>query len=303
VTFETNAVISTIKKAFVGLDNRILQTAEAALNSSSLNLDIISAVQRADAGSCAIFSLYNPRDCRLITACVGDCRAVLGRYDSSSATYTCEPLSVDQTGKNPKELARMRAEHPDEPDCVNEENGRVLGLAPSRAFGDSQWKWDAAKQGKAMKQFFGSNPLKNSKTPPYVTAEPEVTETFVGNGDFLILASDGLWDHFSSEDAVTCVEQWIKAVGGNNIAAQKVGGPGANKTTAFVLEEGKATYKWQATPEHFVIEDTNAATHLARNALGGSRRELFHTIMNIEPPFSRSARDDITVTVVFFGDD
>jgi pyruvate dehydrogenase phosphatase len=230
-----------------------------------------------------------------MTACTGDSRAVLGRYNSSSATYTCEPLSVDQTGRNPKELARVRAEHPGEPDCISEKTGRVLGLEPTRVFGDSLWKWDAAKQGKANQQFFGYKPLARSKTPPYVTAEPEVTETFVSNGDFLILASDGLWDHFSSEDAVTCVEQWMKA-------ARKVGDPVANKTTVFVREEGKNTVEWAATPEHFVFEDTNAATHLARNALGGSRRDLFYTVMNTEPPLSRYARDDITVTVVFFGD-
>lgn len=286
----------------MGFDNRIFQIAEAALNSSSLNSDIISALEPAYDGSTAILSLYNPRDRRLITACVGDSRAVLGRYNSSSATYTCEPLSVDQTGKNPKELARVRAEHPEEPDCINEENGRVLGLAVTRAFGDSEWKWDAAKQRKAKELFFGDRPLTRSKTPPYVTAEPEITETFVGNGDFLILGSDGLWDHFSSEDAVACVEQWMKAVRENNIAAKKVGDPAASKTTVHVREEGKYACEWKATPEHFVFEDTNAATHLARNALGGSRRDLFYTVMNIEPPRSRMARDDITVTIVFFSD-
>ena len=233
---------------------------------------------------------------------MGDCRAVLGRYNSSSATYTYEPLSVDQTGRNPKELARVRAEHLEEPDCINEKNGRVLGLAVTRAFGDSLWKWDSAKQGKAKEQFFGEKPLTRSKTPPYVTAEPEVTETFVGNGDFLILASDGLWDHFSSEDAVTCVEQWMKAVRENNIAAQKLGDPVAKKSTLYVREEGKDAWQWKATPEHFVFEDANAATHLARNAFGGSRRDLFYTVMNTEPPLSRMARDDITVTIVFFGD-
>ena len=27
--------------------------------------------------------------------------------------------------------------------------------------------------------------------------------------DFLVMASDGLWDNMSSADAVTCVEQWL----------------------------------------------------------------------------------------------
>jgi len=123
---------------------------------------------------------------------------VPGRYDSATSTYTCEPLSIDQPGRNPKELARVRAAHPEETDCIKEDTGRVLG-----AFGDSRWKWDAATRRKAKERFFGDRPLQDSKTPPYLTAEREVPNPRVREVDFLILASDGFWDHFSSEDAVT----------------------------------------------------------------------------------------------------
>jgi pyruvate dehydrogenase phosphatase len=43
--------------------------------------------------------------------------------------------------------------------------------------------------------------------------------------------------------------------------------------------------------------------HLIKNAFGGSRRSLFESVMTIQPPLSRNVRDDVTVTVIFFGVD
>jgi pyruvate dehydrogenase phosphatase len=134
----TNAIVASIKQAFLSIDKKIFKAAEAALESTTPSPSVIAAIAPAYAGSCALLSLYNPRTSLLLTACVGDSRAVLGRYDSATSTYTCEPLSIDQTGRNPKELARVRAAHPDEPDCIKEDTGRVLGLAVTRAFGDSR---------------------------------------------------------------------------------------------------------------------------------------------------------------------
>jgi pyruvate dehydrogenase phosphatase len=62
-------------------------------------------------------------------------------------------LSVDQTGGNPDEAARIRAEHPDEEKAVSK--GRVLGtLEPSRSFGDGIYKWKVETQLKLQKSFF-----------------------------------------------------------------------------------------------------------------------------------------------------
>jgi pyruvate dehydrogenase phosphatase len=58
---------------------------------------------------------------------------------------------------------------------------------------------------------------------------------------------------------------------------------------------------WQVTPEDFVYEEMNVATHLAQNALGGKRRKLFCGAVGTEGPTSRNARDDTTVQVIFFG--
>jgi pyruvate dehydrogenase phosphatase len=65
---------------------------------------------------------------------------VLGRADESGE-YIAVPLSVDQTGFNPLEVARVNSEHPSEEGIINEKTGRIHGLAVTRAFGDARWKW------------------------------------------------------------------------------------------------------------------------------------------------------------------
>ncbi|CAN0383608.1 unnamed protein product, partial [Ascophyllum nodosum] len=44
-------------------------------------------------------------------------------------------------------------------------------------------------------------------TPPYITAEPEIFVHKVDHNldDFVVLASDGLWDHVTNEEAVEIV--------------------------------------------------------------------------------------------------
>lgn len=53
----------------------------------------------------------------------------------------------------------------------------------------------------------------------------------------------------------------------------------------------------------FTVEDENIATHLVRNALGGADSGHVSMLVSIPSPISRSYRDDLTVTVVLFGDD
>jgi pyruvate dehydrogenase phosphatase len=105
-----------------------------------------------------------------------------------------------------------------------------------------------------------------------------------------------LQDHISSEDAVECVAQWLKT-------------PAKERTLKGLPKEGgkhplweDKFFSWMAKPEYFVVENDNAATHLAKNAFGGSRRDLFCALMSSYPPFSRNVRDDITIQVIFFAD-
>jgi pyruvate dehydrogenase phosphatase len=49
------------------------------------------------------------------------------------------------------------------------------------------------------------------KTPPYVSAEPVVTSTTIepSKGDFMVIATDGLWEMLTNEEVVDLVGQWI----------------------------------------------------------------------------------------------
>lgn len=239
-----------------------------------------------------------------------------------------QPLSKDQTGFNEDEVKRLAEAHPDEPDIIDPKTGRLLGIAVTRAFGDHRWKWENDFIKQVQLKFWGTAPRPDSKTPPYMTAEPEITETQVvragpkpKNGkaaggaasdgiksDFMIMASDGLWDHISSEHAVECVQRWLEArARGNGSVAKDPQLTSPLFTPSFQLDPGVAydiekgaDIRWQATPEYFAIEDDNAAVCLARNAMGGTRRGLFMGLLSIPGPMCRSAVDDTTVMVVFF---
>lgn len=264
-------------------------------------------LQPALSGSCALLSFYDSRSNLLRVACTGDSRAVLGRR-ARNGKWTATALSDDQTGSSPSEAARIRKEHPGEDNVVR--NGRVLGgLEPTRAFGDAVYKWSRDVAWKLRENFFGRSPSPLLKTPPYVTAEPVVTTTKVNpeNGDFLVLATDGLWEMLTNEEVVGLVGKWIenqasassnspfdsawnKIFGSSQtplpVEQSKTAGPDGNKTPIRVQQ-------WGIDPDakdRFVVKDKNVATHLVRNALGGTNDEQVCALLTLPSPFSRRYR-------------
>lgn len=291
-------VTKAIKTAFKSLDDTIMNSAvQASQNAVEPGSAAgMAALAPAIAGSCALMSIYDSATSSLRTAVTGDSRAVLGEWSAEEKTYAAHALSKDQTGFNQDEVERLDKLHPGEmKDMIDPKSGRMFGIAITRAFGDHRWKYplDVIKQ--MQGSFFAYAPRPNYKTSPYMTAEPEVTTRNVATDDFLILASDGLWDVISNEDAVACVSRWL--------VAKRAGKPESvtEKKSNLKMSEDGAEYK--ATPEFFAIEDLdNAAVCLVKNALGGNRRGLFTGIMTAYSPISRYVRDDITVQVVFFKD-
>lgn len=281
------------------------------------NAAAVSALTPAFSGSCALLAAFDPEQNKLRVACVGDSRAVLGRWNPLEEKYVAQPLSVDQTGFNEAEVARIKEAHPGEEDILDPKTGRLMGLAITRAFGDHRWKWDNNFITQLQSKFWGTAPRPQSRTPPYLTAEPEITETDIvraepkdktSKSDFMIMASDGLWDHISSEHAVECVERWLEAKErGNGKVTQdpKIRPPVFSNSfdvddgVTYDAESGQAV-SWKAEPQYFAIEDDNAAVCLARNAMGGTRRGLFLGLLSIPGPYCREAVDDTTVMVVFF---
>ena len=290
------SIDEAIKAAFVGLDRDIMELGAEAAAGSTLLADAISQMVPAYSGSCALLSYYHSKSRQLKVACVGDSRAILGRRNASGG-WDAIPLSIDQTGKNPLEVARLKEEHPGEPDMVKD--GRILGMAVSRAFGDSRWKWSRQTQDSAYERFYGPNILEHLRTPPYLTAEPVISTTEIrpDQEDFLIMASDGLWDCLTNEQAVDLVGRWLKKhdpseeINPPNLAAAPT--PLPNHGTN-IHKSSDRTIAYSETPsaneKHFVVKDENAATHLARNALGGGDEDRLCGMLTPQPPYSRNIR-------------
>lgn len=297
-----------IKNGFLKLDHDIVNKNIEKLLNDNNKAKAAELLMPALSGSCALLSFYDTNSKILKVAVTGDSRALLGSFRENQ--WTVRQLSIDQTGSNPTEVARIISEHPDEPNVIR--NGRVLGtLEPSRAFGDCRYKLPALIQERIYKQFFGRRLPSNLNSPPYVTAEPVITTTKISpeNNDFLVMASDGLYEMLSNEEIVGLVVKWMENekmvkpakslwnyFGSSDKGLPPVADITNDKSSKQPFRKGKASFV-----NGFLLEDRNVSTHLIRNALsnGGSREQTL-MLISIPNPVSRRYRDDLTVTVVFF---
>ncbi|CAN6674809.1 [Pyruvate dehydrogenase [acetyl-transferring]]-phosphatase 1, mitochondrial [Trichomonascus vanleenenianus] len=311
-----------IQQGFLSLDDEIVnKSIDKLLRGNSTKAGATELIAPALSGSCALLAFYdsNSRDMRVAVA--GDSRAVLGSRDENG-NWTARALSTDQTGSNEDEAARVRAEHPGE-EATAIRHGRVLGsLEPTRSFGDARYKWTRDIQNRVSQAFFGRRTPQELKTPPYVTAKPVVTTTKVSpeKGDFMVIGSDGLFELLSNEEVVNLVAQWMRVRQPDMFSAttSPQGSPsvwsklfGSRKDPNAIHVEDVSNNKDSmkqpirrragAVP-HFTVEDENCATHLIRNALGGADQEQVSMLVSIPSPLARNYRDDLTVTVVFFGE-
>lgn len=297
-----------MKTGFNRLDHEIVHESVEKVLKANSKLVAAELLAPALSGSCALLSFYDSNTKLLRVACTGDSRAVLGRR-GDSGKWVATPLSVDQTAGAPAEESRLRKQHPGEDYVVH--NGRVLGgLEPSRAFGDATYKWTREVSERLKQSFFGRTPSPRLKTPPYVTAEPIVTTTKIepGKGDFVVMATDGLWEMLTNEEVVGLVGQWIEKqqsdTNGNGasswvkmFSAQQKGLPVEQGIDRSKAKDGQKKpirqQQWGVQGgelERFVLEDKNAATHLVRNALGGKDKDMVCALLTLPAPYSRRYR-------------
>jgi protein phosphatase 2C family protein 2/3 len=133
---------------------------------------------------------------KLYIANAGDCRAVLSRKGKAI------DLSIDQKPSSQGEMERIK----NAGGFV--EDGYVNGLlGVSRAFGD--WHLEGLKG-------------QGGKVGP-LTVDPEVEKTRLTEDDeFLILACDGLWDVFSSQNAIDVARSSLRQHNDPAIAAREL---------------------------------------------------------------------------------
>jgi len=151
-------------------------------------------------GSTATAALV--RSDRITVANVGDSRAVLCRAARAmSLTTEHRPVESYRDGKREAERVREAGGWVDQ--------GRVCGiLAVSRAFGDIDFKDERAFLLEELREGGARNAKDATFEHPLVVPLPDVTEVARSPEDqFLLIATDGLWDCVSNEQACSRVRK------------------------------------------------------------------------------------------------
>ncbi|KAM6550472.1 hypothetical protein CsatB_000280 [Cannabis sativa] len=207
-----------MKENFNGGEKNVLKALSEALKKTEDSyLDIADKMvmenpELALMGSCVLVMLMKGEDVYLMN--VGDSRAVLAQKimdhnnnhinEYAFSNLTSLQLTMDHSTYVKEEVERIKKEHPDDVCAVM--NERVKGyLKVTRAFGAGflkQPKWNDA-----LLEMFRINYVGSC---PYITCLPSVYHHRLSSRDrFLILSSDGLYQYFTNEEAVSEVEFFI----------------------------------------------------------------------------------------------
>lgn len=168
---------------------------------------------------CCILSIvvYNNK---LYIANLGDSRSEL-YSKNNSGEYSSQILNNIHNAKVKSEQKRLKLEFPNEPDIVV---SRSLGnavyvkgrLQPTRALGDFYLKYkqfndtlenvNVTDENKKNLEKYKKKIIKNFNGP-YIKSKPDIIiHDLKENDEFIIIASDGLWDFISSKEANKIVE-------------------------------------------------------------------------------------------------
>ena len=152
---------------------------------------------------------------RLSFANAGDCRAVVGSATADGGDdFRAVRITRDHNAREPMEVLRLMSEHPGESQsslirCKNPHACYVKGrLQLTRALGDAYLKYPDYNAPPGQHRDRGRH-IPAPYTPPYVGAVPQIHHlTLQTKRDrFLVLASDGVWDYLSDQDAVDVVSR------------------------------------------------------------------------------------------------
>ncbi|KAH7306334.1 hypothetical protein KP509_22G007100 [Ceratopteris richardii] len=157
----------------------------------------------ASVGSCCLVGAISGNN--LYVANVGDSRVVLGtvRHGKLMALR----MSQDHNASNLVVRKELKALHSDDSHIVMLKHGvwRVKGIIQiSRSIGDAYLKNPQYSKGIQFPRLGPSFSLER----PVLSAEPSLHERILSSDDqFLIFASDGLWEHITDQEAVDIVHK------------------------------------------------------------------------------------------------
>ncbi|XP_055386929.1 pyruvate dehydrogenase [acetyl-transferring]-phosphatase 1, mitochondrial [Condylostylus longicornis] len=279
------------------IENSVISLDED-LSREALEYPNVRTMSVAMSGAVACVALVT--DVNVYIANIGDCAAVIGSC-SESGQWITKVLTHEHNSDNIAEVKRILSEHPVKEKDTVIRNDRLLGqLAPLRALGDFRYKWSKNILKQVVVPKFGeiAVPL-HYNTPPYLTAKPEVIcHKILENDKFLVIASDGLWDFLSPTQVV-------------NLVGEHILGKAFLEPFSFMenhtIKKAFVTLTQRKDGKKHKPLDQNSATHLIRNALGGTEYGIEHSklsyYLSLPKDISRQYRDDITITVLFFNND
>ncbi|XP_038664964.1 pyruvate dehyrogenase phosphatase catalytic subunit 1 [Scyliorhinus canicula] len=300
-TEETPDTIEALTNSFKRLDNDISLEAQVGNSNSFLHY---WQLRVAFSGATACIAHIDGVDLHI--ANTGDSRAVLG-VQAEDGTWSALTLSNDHNAQNESEVERIKSEHPkSEAKSVIKQDRLLSLLMPFRAFGDVKFKWSIDLQKRVLEsgpEMLNENECTkffppNYHTPPYLTAQPEVTYHKLRPQDkFLVLATDGLWEMLHREEVVRIIGEHLTGV-----HLQQPISVGGYKVTLGQMH-GLLMERRDRISSAF--EDQNSATHLIRHAVGQNEfgaidHEQLSKMLGLPEELARMYRDDITITVVQF---
>ncbi|KAL4281340.1 hypothetical protein GQ457_03G001820 [Hibiscus cannabinus] len=160
--------------------------------------------QIAAVGSCCLVGVICGGT--LYVANLGDSRAVLGRAVKATGEVLAIQLSAEHNVCIESVRQEMRSLHPDDSQIVVLKHNvwRVKGLIQiSRSIGDVYLKKAEFNREPLYQKFRLREPFKK----PILSADPSISEHQLQPHDqFVIFASDGLWEHLSNQEAVDIVQ-------------------------------------------------------------------------------------------------
>ncbi|ONK78648.1 uncharacterized protein A4U43_C02F21000 [Asparagus officinalis] len=241
------SVLSCLQQALEQAENDFLYSVELAMDGRP---DLVSI------GSCVLVVLLYGQD--LYTLSLGDSRAILATSEGITNGLMAVQLNDSHSIDNEVERSRFLSDHPNEPGTII--GGKVKGrLKLTRAFGVGY-----LKKKKLNDALMGILRVPKLVSPPYVSTQPSLCVHKVSEGDhFGIIASDGLFDFFSNEEAVNLVQYFI------------LNSPSGN-------------------PAEFLVQQL--VSKAAKNA-GLTLEEL----MRVPAGRRREYHDDVTVIVILLG--
>ncbi|XP_012436392.1 probable protein phosphatase 2C 60 isoform X1 [Gossypium raimondii] len=160
--------------------------------------------QIAAVGSCCLVGVICGGT--LYVANLGDSRAVLGRAVKATGEVLAIQLSAEHNVCIESVRQELQSLHPDDSQIVVLKHNvwRVKGLIQvSRSIGDVYLKKAEFNREPLYSKFRLREPLKR----PILSADPSISvHQLQPHDQFVILASDGLWEHLSNQEAVDIVQ-------------------------------------------------------------------------------------------------